>query len=267
MKRLALTLLITAALPALAESGRLVDLQIEHRDGLPYPEYHGRGATWVAGDQGEPYQLTVRNKTGERVMVVLSVDGVNAVNGKTARSNQTGYVLGPWQAATITGWRKSMNEVAQFYFTDLPDSYAARTDRPDNVGIIGAAVFRERQLPPPPPPAPVPFLSRNAPAADMAGAAEKSAAGAPASRAAAPAAASPAPAQQLGTGHGEIEHSEVTMTDFDRASSHPNEVLTVRYDSRRNLVLAGILPNTRHPLRPQAFPDEGFVPDPPRNPG
>jgi len=264
MKRLALTLLAAFTLPALAESGRLVDLQIEHRDGLPYPEYHGRGATWVAGEQGEPYQLTVRNKTGERVMVVLSVDGVNAVNGKTARSNQTGYVLDPWQTATITGWRKSMAEVAQFYFTDLPDSYAARTDRPDNVGIIGAAVFRERQLPPPPP-APVPFLSHNAAPADMAKA-EKSAAGAASNRAA-PASAAPAPAQQLGTGHGDIEHSEVTMTDFERASSHPYEVLSVRYDSRRNLVLAGILPNTRHPLRPQAFPDEGFVPDPPRNPG
>src|SRR6185295_2747740 len=48
----------------------------------------------------------------------------------------------------ITGWRKSYSEAAAFYFTALPDSYAARTDRPDNVGVIGAAVFRERVVPP-----------------------------------------------------------------------------------------------------------------------
>ena len=42
-----------------------------------------------------------------------------------------------------------LNEVAAFYFTQLPDSYAARTDRPDNVGVIGVAVFREYQPPRP----------------------------------------------------------------------------------------------------------------------
>ena len=39
---------------------------------------------------------------------------------------------------------RAITEAAAFYFTALPDSYAARTDRPDNVGVIGAAVFRER---------------------------------------------------------------------------------------------------------------------------
>ena len=85
-----------------------------------------------------------RNRSPGRVLVVLSVDGVNAVSGETAAVAQTGYVLAPYQSAEITGWRKSYSEAAAFYFTALPDSYAARTGRPDNVGVIGAAVFRER---------------------------------------------------------------------------------------------------------------------------
>ncbi|MGO4782125.1 hypothetical protein AB4084_42215, partial [Lysobacter sp. 2RAB21] len=64
----------------------------------------------------------------------------------TASPSQAGYVLEAWQSTEINGWRKSMDDVAQFVFTDLPDSYAARTGRPDNVGVIGVAVFQERQV-------------------------------------------------------------------------------------------------------------------------
>jgi hypothetical protein len=56
----------------------------------------------------------------------------------------------PGQLIDIGGWRKSMSEVAAFVFTALPESYAARTGRPGNVGVIGVAVFREYQPPRPP---------------------------------------------------------------------------------------------------------------------
>ncbi|MBL0163667.1 MAG: hypothetical protein IPP82_08530 [Xanthomonadales bacterium] len=75
---------------------------------------------------------------------VLSVDGVNAVSGETASANQSGYVLDAWESTEINGWRKNLDEVAQFNFTSLPDSYAAQTGRPANVGVIGVAVFTER---------------------------------------------------------------------------------------------------------------------------
>src|SRR4029077_923714 len=47
----------------------------------------------------------------------------------------------------MAGWRKSLERTAAFYFTDLGDSYAARTGRPGNVGVIGVAVFREKRPP------------------------------------------------------------------------------------------------------------------------
>ena len=132
----------TACMPAFGRS--LVDIDVVDRDtGQWLPETPHRGDTWVAGTPGHRYAVRLTNTSSERVLVVLSVDGVNAVTGETAHPSQAGYVLAPWQSTEIAGWRKSMEDVAQFVFTDLPDSYAARTGRPDNVGVIGVAVFRE----------------------------------------------------------------------------------------------------------------------------
>src|SRR3954451_13478599 len=80
-------------------------------------------------------------------MTVLSVDGVNAITGESADTYQSGYVLEGYQSTEVDGWRKNMQEVAQFNFTALSDSYAAKTGRPNNVGVIGVAVFREKQRP------------------------------------------------------------------------------------------------------------------------
>jgi hypothetical protein len=63
----------------------------------------------------------------------------------------------------------------------------------------------------------------------------------------------------LGTGHGRSESSHVRYADFERESATPNELVTVRYDSRENLVAMGILREPRR--RPDPFPS-AFVPDP-----
>src|SRR5690606_9703749 len=142
----AVLLAASACFPAAART--LVDVSIVDRDeGRPMPQYRHEGERWLAGVPGHRYAVRLANTSGERVLVVLSVDGVNAVTGEDADPSQTGYVLEPWQSTEITGWRKSLDEVAQFHFTRLPDSYAARTGRPDNVGVIGIAVFRERRPP------------------------------------------------------------------------------------------------------------------------
>ena len=72
----------------------------------------------------------MRNASAERALAVMSVDGVNVISGDTASPAQSGYVLGPSESADIAGWRKDMTRTAAFYFTALPDSYAARTGRP-----------------------------------------------------------------------------------------------------------------------------------------
>ena len=137
-----------ASPPRIVDHGHPVTLSLVDEAGVELPVYGHRGQQWVPGQPGRGYQVRLTNQSDERVLVVLSVDGVNAVTGQTAAPHQTGYVLGPWQSAEIDGWRKSMQETARFVFTDLPDSYAARTGRPDNVGVVGIAVFAERMLRP-----------------------------------------------------------------------------------------------------------------------
>ena len=163
-----------AALAAMATSsavpapGSLAQVTIIDRDtGVALSPHLFHGEYWVAGRPGATYSIEIRNRLGERLLAVTAVDGVNVVSGATAGWNQIGYVFGPGESYEITGWRKSDAEVAAFTFTDLADSYAARTGRPANVGIIGVALFREGQsprisLPPPatlsvptPPPVPV----------------------------------------------------------------------------------------------------------------
>jgi hypothetical protein len=140
-----LMLVSMCALSATACARPLVDLSVVDRDtGATLPTYSQHGRRYVPGEPGHRYALRLYNHTDQRVLVVLSVDGVNAVNGQTAGTDQPGYVLDPWQTTEIAGWRKSYSDIAQFVFTALDDSYAARTGRPDNVGVIGMAVFRER---------------------------------------------------------------------------------------------------------------------------
>jgi len=120
---------------------------VDRTEGRVLPMYWHQGRRYVVGKPGNEYTIRVRNGGSGRVLAVMSVDGVNVITGDTASPQQSGYVLAPYESADIAGWRKSMARTAAFYFTALPDSYAARTGRPDNVGVIGVAVFRERARP------------------------------------------------------------------------------------------------------------------------
>jgi hypothetical protein len=237
--------------------GGTVDVTIVDRTtGETLPTYWHDGKWWVPGRPGNRYAVALNNRGRTRALTVISVDGVNAISGETASPDQTGYVLARGQSAQITGWRKDMSRVAAFEFTSLPNSYAARTGRPENVGVIGVAVFREKARATPPvlrekqsrseaPPAPAPST------ADAAGSVENARRGGGAQE------------PRLGTGHGRSEHSATSYTDFERASPTPDEVITIHYDSRENLVAMGVIPAPR-PV-PNPFPAAvGFVPDPPR---
>src|SRR5882757_10536348 len=118
---------------------------IDRSSGVELVPHFYRGEYWVAGTPGAAYSIAIRNRLSERLLAVTSVDGINVVSGATAAWDQTGYVFGPNQRYEINGWRKSDSEVAAFTFTESSNSYAERTGRPANVGVIGVALFRERQ--------------------------------------------------------------------------------------------------------------------------
>ncbi|MBH1633628.1 hypothetical protein I5U65_00325 [Stenotrophomonas maltophilia] len=244
--------------PPVYEGGPVRMALVDRDRGTELRSYPAEGQRWVAGERGHRYAVRLYNDSPRRVLVVLSVDGVNAISGEDADPSQTGYVLNPGQRADITGWRKSQDEVAQFVFSSPSGSYASRTGRPDNIGVVGVAVFEEARRW-----RPEPILRRSlplpAPAAQAEAAADASASN---SRIEGYASKSQAPA--LGTGHGAREQSSVRDTDFERASRSPAQVLQLRYDSARNLRARGILMDSpsRLPREPQAFPNR-YVPDPP----
>ena len=252
-----LALSILSGCASVADAGRLAEVEIVSRaSGQKLETWRHGGRLYVAGTPGERYALRLANRSGGRLLTVLSVDGVNAVSGETAAARQSGYVLGPWQSAEIRGWRKSLDDVAAFYFTALPDAYAARTGRPDNVGVIGIAVFRERQVRPVYSPLPAPPIAS--------GRAREQASAKAAAPAADSAMAEAAP-QRLGTGHGQREWAPVGQTDFVRATRSPQQLSQLRYDDADTLVAIGVLPRWHPPharSAPRAFPN-GFVQDPP----
>jgi hypothetical protein len=256
------------------------DLQIVDRDtGAPLRVWRYGGRLYVAGEPGDRYALRVTNRTAGRLLVVLSVDGVNVVTGQTASYDQDGYVFDPYESYDINGWRKSRTEVAAFAFAPLSQSYAARTGRPGDVGVIGMAAFRERVPEPPPPPPPPPMIApeaRDEPDRGAAGAAEPSAPyraaqaapKAPASRALAGGELQREDDERLGTAHGARERSVVELTSFERASAYPDLIRQIEYDTYAHLVASGVIPRPwRSPPRPRPFPMDpdggGYVPDPP----
>lgn len=241
----ALGVLATAnAVAGMHRSNADAPLNVEIYDrssGRLLPLHRHRGELYVAGEPGHEYEIRLRSREPGRVLAVTSVDGVNVVSGETAATSQGGYVLDGWGTTAIDGWRKSLDEVAAFYFTRVRSSYAARTGRPDHVGVIGIAMFRERERV-----APHEYAARGA-----------------APRPAAPPLGAAAAKQHLGTGHGERRDSRVSQTRFERRSATPDAVLQIFYDSRERLVARGIIAAspTHYGARPQAFP-AGFVPDP-----
>jgi len=231
--------------------GYLANLELYDRQAQrTLPIHWHQGKAWVVGHPGNEYQITLRNQAGGDVLAVVSVDGINVISGETASPQQSGYVIDGGQSVDIAGWRKSMARTAAFYFTSLGDSYAARTGRPDNVGVIGVALYRRKAEP-------VSIAPRESSpyAPPTAGAS-----GSMQDRAEASRAPSVMREKSLGTGHGRSESSHARQVEFERASRFPAERVEIYYDSHANLVARGVIP-ARPPREPQAFPGP-FVPDP-----
>lgn len=98
----------------------------------------------VVGQEGQRYEIIVRNQTAGRYEVVGSVDGLDVIDGLPAHFEKRGYVLEPHGVLRIEGWRRSTTEVAAFRFGRVSESYAARTTGDRNVGVIGVAFFAEQ---------------------------------------------------------------------------------------------------------------------------
>jgi hypothetical protein len=131
--------------------GRAVNVQLRV-DGCAAPLYlsqQGDARRYFEAFAGRNYSVVVRNNTGARLGVLISVDGLNVVSGQRSRlsPDEQMYVLGPWETTTIRGWRTSLNDIQRFVFVDEKRSYAERTGQANgDMGWIRVVSFREQRM-------------------------------------------------------------------------------------------------------------------------
>ncbi|MCP4446898.1 MAG: hypothetical protein GY811_16340 [Myxococcales bacterium] len=121
------------------------DVTIVGEDGRELDTYSQRNRFYVHGQTGERYSIRVDNPTNRRVEAVVSVDGLDVIDGKSANfRTKRGYIVPPRGSVTIDGFRTSTQSVAAFRFSSVSGSYAGRKDKARNVGVIGVALFEEK---------------------------------------------------------------------------------------------------------------------------
>jgi len=257
--------------------GSLVSVSLEV-DGRPAPLYaapDGSGRYYLEAWRGSRYSVRLANRSGERLGVLLTVDGLNAISGERSpagiRSPGRMYVLYPWNDTVVQGWRTSLEDVRQFTFVDEERSYATRSGKGGGrLGWIEVEIYRERR----PLARPWPYwpyrpddgrANDGAPAEegrrepkskdDSASAARDGIA----ERAPAPPAA--APPSYPGTGWGPRAEDPVRVVSFDPEPA-PAERITLRYEYASALRALGILPRSwwsRDRLRERDRGEEGFA--------
>jgi hypothetical protein len=112
-------------------------------NGKPVQEYLHESKTYIEGKEGTEFSLRLKNNSGHRVLFVPTIDGLSVMDGKEASFNSRGYIVDSYSSDTIDGWRTSDDDVAKFFFSKLKESYAAKSGKSGNQGVIGCAVFEE----------------------------------------------------------------------------------------------------------------------------
>lgn len=102
--------------------------------------------SYVIAHDGDRYSVRVRNRSSERIGIVIAVDGRNIISGKKShlKPQERMYILGPYQSAEYEGWRTSKNRVNRFYFTGMSDSYSAAWGDHSAIGVIAVAAYKSR---------------------------------------------------------------------------------------------------------------------------
>ncbi len=125
-------------------AGNLLAVEIRDGSGRLLPGTAVGGRWFVIGEKGGRYSINVRNRSDVRIEVVLSVDGLDVLDGRAASFRKRGYVIAPHGTLRVEGFRQSTEAVAAFRFSSVRESYAnQKHGETRNVGVIGIAAFNE----------------------------------------------------------------------------------------------------------------------------
>ena len=193
----------------------------------PRPGYAGRGAVYLEALRGANYAIRLTNPTPFRVAVALSVDGLNTIDARhTDAWHAAKWILEPYESTVISGWQVNDRTARRFFFTGERKSYGAALGQTENLGVIEAVFYRQRQR----------QVSIFAPRAQ-----ESNRQGAPSAAAAA------SSDDYAATGMGGRTTHEVEQVDIDLENVPPVRVI-IRYEFHPQLVRLGVLPQGESPL-------------------
>jgi hypothetical protein len=277
-----------------------IEIYATRADGSRLGSFEHGGQFYLAGEQGERYELHLRNRSSSRMEVVVSVDGRDVLTGEEADYTvHRGYIVPAWGTVTIPGFRRSLDHVAAFRFSAPERAYSSRLGTPQHVGVIGVAAFRERTVRRKPRPTPRvatpeseahhhhrrdkrsrgagmddfqredgPTSGRSMPAPPLSrsrGTEGHAHEGRMEEDAVAPARRRRSGPRQLGTQWGEDLHDQVREARFSRRNfRRPDVLLSLEYDSMDGLRARGVIERPRaHVHSPDPFPGRNFAQPPP----
>jgi hypothetical protein len=114
-------------------------------NGRPVREYISKGKTFIEAREGTEYSIRIKNPTWKRVMAVVSVDGIDVLNGQqSSPETDVGYVIAPYGEIDIKGFRHNQDEVGAFKFVKKAASSANAQGQGGNEGVIGVYIFEEQ---------------------------------------------------------------------------------------------------------------------------
>jgi hypothetical protein len=257
--------------------GDAVEVRIVTDDGRTLPTYpvkmrHGVRKVYAEAIQGELYRIEVKNRLNRRVGLVIAVDGRNIISGTKSwlKNNERMYILEPYGSGEFAGWRTAQDRINRFYFTDVPDSYAAAFGDESAMGVIAVALYPEVHRYEPPIP-----LSRTAPSSPRSD--EGKAAGSADKADAAPAARedsgkrmkekdtrSEQALESAGTGYGRGEYSPSRIVAFE-PEKQAAETIYLKYEWRSTLCKLEVVECAKPSRRPakRFWDNNGYAAPPP----
>jgi len=129
---------------AAATVGNLLSVRLVDAGGAPLPTFANGGRNLAQGEVGQRYMIEIVNQSANRFEAVVTVDGLDVIDGRPGALAKRGYLVAPFATVDIDGFRQSMDEVAAFRFGSVRGSYAGQKGNDRNVGVIGVALFAER---------------------------------------------------------------------------------------------------------------------------
>lgn len=252
-------LLVWANISIAAVIGDFVEVSVVADNGWSLPFYtvknrHNLKKVYAEAHKGEYYRIVVRNKLNRRVGVVIAVDGRNIISGQKSwlKNTERMYVIDAYSTNEFSGWRTGQDKINRFYFTDVPDSYAAAFRDESAMGVIAVTAYPE-------------ILHCDRQTNDSFFAPEMKLKAENKDRAAAPSAKGQLQASEsAGTGYGHEEYSPSYRVEFEPEKVAAESIL-IKYEWRKTLCKMNIIPcgGIHEPSHNRLWGNDGYAPPPP----